>query len=512
MRRSLRAAVAALVTSGLVLTGCGHGPQAAEHRLDVVTTTPVLADLARNVAGDRATVTSLVPSGADPHTYEPSLRDVRTVVHSKVALSNYLMLEPHSVIKTIDASLPSGAVNVSLAEEAQKYGAEVIPLVENANLDTVWLGLRVIGTGAARGADRSSTVHLRLVGVEGPGVLTAYVTGTFGRPQIYYSSGDGVDDRDDVELPTDAHTHMSWAFSAPGVYRARFRASIQTSRGTTDLPERTLTLAVGADPRTTPGLAGREVVDKGHADLSADIDTGQTLLLSDPTGGGTRTQRRLDLDHTVVWVPPKALTEIPPSPAFRFLGRPGTSIHQLPQAVLGAHVHGEIDPHLWMSVRNTKAYVQVIRDALTRADPAGRAQYAARAERYSAQLDETARYVDRKIAGIPRGRRQLITTHDAYGYLAHEHGMQVAGFVTANPGVEPSLAARRKLSRTITDLHVPAVFLEPTVLRSSSVLAAVAADNGVRVCPIYADTFDERVTTYIDLMRFDADSLARCLS
>lgn len=505
--RHLLSVVAALS----LLVGCGHGPATRPEALRVVTTTPVLADLARNVAGNRAAVTSLVPSGADPHTYEPSLRDVRTVVYSKVALSNYLMLEPHSVIKTIDASLPPGAINISLAEQAQKYGAEAIPLVENANLDTVWLGLRVIGKGASRGADRSSSVHLRLDSVDGPGDLTAYVTGTFGRPTIHYSTADGVDDRDDVELPTDAHTHMSWAFSQPGVYRARFSAVLTTRSGEVPIGSRTLTIAVGADPRTIPELAGRTVVDRGHADLSADIDRGGILLLSDPTGGGVRTQQRLDPDKAVVWVPPKALTEIPASPEFRFLGRPGTSIHQLPQAVLGAHIHGEIDPHLWMSVRNAKAYVQVIRDALTRADPQGASTYENNARTYLAQLDRTAKYVDQRISTIPPGRRQLITTHDAYGYLAAAHGMHVAGFVTANPGVEPSMAQRRKLSRTIADLHVPAVFLEPTVLRGSSVLAAIAAENGVRVCPIYADTFDEKVTTYVDLMRFDADSLAECL-
>ncbi|MDU6339646.1 MAG: anchored repeat ABC transporter, substrate-binding protein, partial [Cutibacterium granulosum] len=320
MRKRLLAAMTALS----LLAGCGHAPAAQEDKLSVVTTTPILADLTRNVAGDRADVTSLVPSGADPHTYEPSLRDVRTVVYSKVALSNYLMLEPHSVIKTIDTSLPKGAINMSLAEEAQKYGAEIIPLVENANLDTVWLGLRVIGKGTAHGADRSSSVHLRLESVDGPGDLTAYITGTFGRPQIYYSTTDGIDERDDVELPADAHTHMSWAFSKPGVYRARFAATLTTSRGETSIGSQTLTIAVGADPRTIPELADRTVVDKGHADFSADIDQGRMLILSDPTGGGVRTQKRLDPEKSVIWVPPKALTEIPPSPAFRFLGRPGT--------------------------------------------------------------------------------------------------------------------------------------------------------------------------------------------
>lgn len=86
MKKRLLRLVAALS----LLAGCGHAP-ASRDKLSVVTTTPILADLTRQVAGDRATVTSMVPSGADPHTYEPSLRDVRTVVYSRVALSNYLM-------------------------------------------------------------------------------------------------------------------------------------------------------------------------------------------------------------------------------------------------------------------------------------------------------------------------------------------------------------------------------------------------------------------------------------
>lgn len=398
-----------------------------------------------------------------------------------------------------------------MAEEAQKYGAEVIPLVENANLDTVWLGLRVIGKGTAQGADRSSLVHLRLKSVDGPGDLTAYITGTFGHPQIYYSTSDGVDERDDVELPTDAHTHMSWAFSKPGVYKEIFEGTLSTAKGDTSIGSTTVTIAVGADPRTIPELADRTVVDKGHADFSVDIDQGKMIILSDPTGGGVRTQKRLDPHKAVVWVPPKALTEIPPTPAFRFLGHPSDSIHQLPQAVLGAHVHGEIDPHLWMSIKNTKAYVQVIRDALIKADPEGAQTYRENAKVYMAKLEDASHYVDRKIANIPKGRRQLITSHDAYGYLAQAHGMHVAGFVTANPGVEPSMAQRRKLSQIIAGLNVPAVFLEPNVVRSSSVLAAIATENGVQVCPIYGDTFDDRITNYIDLMTFDADSLAKCL-
>lgn len=508
MKRVLRRALAGAVAICL-LAGCGRpGGQGAGDGLQVVTSTAILADLARQVAGDRAQVRSLIPPGADPHTFEPTLRSVRDVVHARLALTNYLMLEPHSVIKTIDSSLPAGAHQVSLAEDASKYGAEVIPLVENAGLDTLWLGLRVHGKGS--GTTRSSEVALKLEQVEGPGAMIAWLAGTFGEPRTFFDSGRGIlGPQHPATLPMDAHTHMSWAFTEPGLYRARFSAVVRTpGRPDQVVPPATLTVLVGSDPSQHPELAGREVLERGHADITTDLETSRVRLQADDPATSTSS---LDLDRVVVWVPSRAMTEVPPGPAYRFLGRPGHQLHQLPQAVLGAHVHGEIDPHLWLSVRNTKAYVKVIRDALVKVDPAGAEHYRRRAQDYLARLSALDEEVTRKLATIPAGRRHLVTTHNSFSYLARDHGLQVAGFVAPNPGVEPSMAQRRKIAATLRDLHVSAVFLEPTFQRSSSVLVTVAEEVGVQVCPIYSDSFDTSVTSYEQMMRFNADSLVRCL-
>ena len=40
----------------------------------------------------------------------------------------------------------------------------------------------------------------------------------------------------------------------------------------------------------------------------------------------------------------------------------------------------------------------------------------------------------------------------------------------------------------------------------------VAEDEGVEVCPIYGDTFDEDVQSYVELIRANARSLQRCLT
>jgi len=210
-------------------------------------------------------------------------------------------------------------------------------------------------------------------------------------------------------------------------------------------------------------------------------------------------------------VPNKALSEIPAGGQFSFLGRAGAPIHQLPQAVLGKHVHGEIDPHLWQNVRNAMAYVELMRDTLSAADPGGSEQYRDNADAYLAQLDELDAYVASTVGEIPIAQRNMVTTHDAFAYLADAYGLSIAGFVTANPATEPSLADRRKLTETIENLDVPAVFLEPNLAARSSTLTEVAAEQGVDVCSIYGDTFDSHVRTYVEMMRFNAESLRDCL-
>jgi anchored repeat ABC transporter substrate-binding protein len=229
-------------------------------------------------------------------------------------------------------------------------------------------------------------------------------------------------------------------------------------------------------------------------------------------GGGEATQRVVEVDRAVIEVPNAALHEVPPDPSMRFLGRAGELVHQLPQAVLGRHVHGEIDPHLWQDVGNAMAYVKLIRDELTAVDPDGATHYRNRSETYLAELVRLDRHVRDTIAEVPEPRRRLVTTHDAFGYLANAYDLDIAGFVTPNPASEPSLLDRRRLAATVRDLGIPAVFLEPNLIARSSTLTEVAREQGVAVCPIYGDTFDDRVDSYVEMMRANAASIRRCLS
>ncbi len=502
------------------LAGCSPSAEALDdQRVRVVTTTGILADLVRNVAGDRVDVVSLVPEGGDPHSYEPSLRDVRNIVYADAAFSNYLMLEEQSLIKALDTNLPEGVPNVALAEEAVKYAAEIIPLVEDVSLDTVWLGLRVRGEGAEYGADRSSDVILSATNVEGPGELIAYLTGSFGDIDRYFDSSDGFDRsrgyRDDsVTIPPNTHTHLSWAFTEPGYYTLDLQGKLQVSpdRKPIDIATGTITFAVGVDPYAVPGMEGATVLNSGHSDVALDLDGHSFQVIVDHEHGTSEVhQEVLDPGDLVVEVPNKALHEIPGDPAYRFLGRPGSQVYQLAQAVLGKHVHGEIDPHLWQNVRNAMSYTESIRDTLIEVDPEGAKEYRANATAYLRELEALDAEVRETIAEVPRERRTLVTTHDAYGYLARAYDLDISGFVTSNPSVEPSLSERKRLTETIRNLRVPAVFLEPNLAARSSTLVEVAKEQGIEVCTVYGDSFSEEVTSYVEMMRFNARSVRDCL-
>jgi len=80
-----------------VLAACsgtsGSPPQSAGARLVVLAAESFLADMAQNVAGSRIVVQSLIPSGVDPHGYEPTPGDVAKLASSSVLIINGAGLE-----------------------------------------------------------------------------------------------------------------------------------------------------------------------------------------------------------------------------------------------------------------------------------------------------------------------------------------------------------------------------------------------------------------------------------
>jgi zinc/manganese transport system substrate-binding protein len=174
----------------------------------------------------------------------------------------------------------------------------------------------------------------------------------------------------------------------------------------------------------------------------------------------------------------------------------------------------EADPHAWQSIANAKIYVANIRDGLVAADPAGSETFNANAARYLAELDALDSEMREAIAKIPPERRKLITTHDAFGYLASAYGIAFVAPSGVSTETEPSARDIAQIIHQVKAEKIPAVFLEN--ISDDRLIGRIAAETGASVGgTLFSDSLtDEKgpAPTYIDLVRHNIKALTSALA
>lgn len=89
----------------------GRGP-----RLRVVATTGMVADLARNVGGERVEVEALIAPGIDPHLHKPTRSDLARILEADIVFANGLLLEGR-MVDSLERAAASGRRVHLVAEE-----------------------------------------------------------------------------------------------------------------------------------------------------------------------------------------------------------------------------------------------------------------------------------------------------------------------------------------------------------------------------------------------------------
>ena len=178
------------------------------------------------------------------------------------------------------------------------------------------------------------------------------------------------------------------------------------------------------------------------------------------------------------------------------------------------HPHADIDPHAWQSVPNVKLYVANIRDGLIAADPAGKADYEASAAAYLAKLDALDTEVRAAVERIPRDRRKIITSHDAFGYFQKAYGVAFVAPQGVSTEAEASAKDVARIIQQIRREKIPAVFLEN--ISDQRLVARIAKESGAKIGGrLYSDALSAEggaAGTYIDMMRHNITALSAALS
>jgi zinc/manganese transport system substrate-binding protein len=169
------------------------------------------------------------------------------------------------------------------------------------------------------------------------------------------------------------------------------------------------------------------------------------------------------------------------------------------------------DPHWWHSVANVKQATKFIRDELIKLDPADTADFEKNANAYLAKLDDLESWVKRKVAELPRDQRKLVTSHDAFQYLARDYGFKIEAIEGVSTETE---ASNRHVSELIDDIKkqgVKAIFLETSL--NPKVTTQITRETGAKIGgALYPDGLGPGdANTYEGMMKHNVSTIVDAL-
>lgn len=181
------------------------------------------------------------------------------------------------------------------------------------------------------------------------------------------------------------------------------------------------------------------------------------------------------------------------------------------RGVRALSVKGQTDPHAWQDVANVKTYIENIREALSKVDPAGAGTYASRAASYQAQLDRLDAEIRSSLGRIPAASRKVVTSHDAFHYFGDAYDLVFIAPQGVSTDAAPTAQGVATIIRQIKEEGIRAMFIEN--MTSGRVVQQISRETGVKVGgTLYADALGSGATSYLAMMRHNARAIAAALA
>jgi zinc transport system substrate-binding protein len=186
--------------------------------------------------------------------------------------------------------------------------------------------------------------------------------------------------------------------------------------------------------------------------------------------------------------------------------RGGPSLDVLEQVELleGSGGGGTVDPHVWLDPLRFQAIARGIADALGRPSAA---------DRLGARLQKLDGEYRRGLARCER--RELVTSHAAFGYLAGRYGLEQIPLLGLSPEAEPAPQEVERLVRDVRRTGATTVFSEK--LLSPRLAETIAREAGVTTAvldPLEGLTSEELEAgaDYLTVMRQNLAALREALA
>ena len=140
---------------------------------------------------------------------------------------------------------------------------------------------------------------------------------------------------------------------------------------------------------------------------------------------------------------------------------------------------GHWDPHVWGDPILWSNCIVTVVDGLSKADPAGAADYAKRGKAVDASYKAMEEWALKRIAEVPREHRILVTSHDAFNYFGQAFGFQVVAVQGLSTVTEAGLADIAKMVDFIKQKKIKAIFVESSV--NPAAIERVSKDASVKI-------------------------------
>ncbi|WP_433424942.1 zinc ABC transporter substrate-binding protein AztC [Microtetraspora malaysiensis] len=187
-------------------------------------------------------------------------------------------------------------------------------------------------------------------------------------------------------------------------------------------------------------------------------------------------------------------------------------------APAGNGLAGRPDPHFWTDPRRMVRAVDLIAErVIEKVDGVDATAVRANAARYRAEIEALDAWMETRFAAIPPARRNLVTNHHVFGYLAQRYGFTVVGAVipSGTTLASPSASDLKSLADAVRAAGVPAIFADSSQPDRLAQVMAAEAGLKVKVLSLFTESLStarKGASTYVEMMRSNTEAVVGGLS